>query len=492
MAVISYPGLTLLRANQRLLELLDFPFNVSKNSIGRNFIRILPAWLSDGVEKAIDDAVSAGRAPCLNPSELRRGGEGIVGCDVSDVPVYISGAVKYIVYNCVRPRAQTDTDRPIKMNRGRLEDREPLMLKAQYDLIRGLVENFGLGCTRIAYPDFNVRYLNNKAYEELKIINPNAGSKADVIGECIFDTFKYDGREITLVTKNIKRAIGTGGGHYSINRRFIGAGEEKHFKVLFQPIMDIGGHADEMAVFTVDITEEIMDKKRMEGVLKMQDEILANVSHELKTPLNVIFTAVQLIEFYMRSGSLEENRQNILKVTGSIKQNCYRFTKLINNIVDISKMDSGALKLNLSDQNIVEVAEDIVKSVASYADQKGLEITFDTDTEKRIISCDRDKIERVVLNLISNSIKFTDPGGRIFVSVKGVGAGVEISVRDTGIGIEEKDLGSIFDKYYQVAKSLSRNAEGSGIGLALVKSLVELHGGAWTSRAGPITEARLR
>jgi len=226
-----------------------------------------------------------------------------------------------------------------------------------------------------------------------------------------------------------------------------------------------------------DVSEEVREKKEMEKTIRMQEEVFANVSHELKTPLNVIFSTNQLMEMYLKKKSFEEIREKLIKSTNIIRQNCYRFTKLINNIVDNSKAESGFLKLNLSNVNIVQVTEDIVQSVSDYVKRKGLSIVFDTNTEEKVIACDPDKIERIILNLISNAIKFTNPGGGIFIDLNDRGGSVEISVRDTGIGMEQAQSEKIFKRFHQVDKSLSRNAEGTGIGLSLARSLVKLHGG---------------
>ena len=211
--------------------------------------------------------------------------------------------------------------------------------------------------------------------------------------------------------------------------------------------------------------------------LKSQEEFIVNISHELKTPLNVLSATVQLFSMYCNSGSLEEMKGSIIKYIDSMKQNCYRLSKLINNIVDSSKIQTGFFELHLSNNNIVEIIEDVVMSVTNFTDSKGLNIIFDTDTEEKIIACDPEKIERVVLNLISNATKFSDKGDEIFIDVKDKSEFVEMSVKDNGIGIEEKNLDAIFDRFKQVDKSLSRNSEGTGIGLSLVKSIVELHGG---------------
>ena len=227
--------------------------------------------------------------------------------------------------------------------------------------------------------------------------------------------------------------------------------------------------------------EEIKKKndmnKELQKLLISHEEFIANISHELKTPLNVIFSAIQLFQMYCHNGSLDKRRDTIVKYLDSMKLNSYRLSKLINNIVDSSKIQAGFFRLNLSNNNIVEVVEDIVMSVTNITDIKGLQIIFDTDVEENIIACDPEMIQRIVLNLISNAIKFSKVGDEIFVDVKDKNEFVEISVKDNGIGIEEKNLEMIFRRFKQVDKSLSRNVEGTGIGLSLVKSIVELHSG---------------
>ncbi|ENK0557755.1 PAS domain S-box protein [Clostridium botulinum] len=219
---------------------------------------------------------------------------------------------------------------------------------------------------------------------------------------------------------------------------------------------------------------------------KLITEFLSNISHELKTPLNVIFTAVQLLGFYEKDVDYEKE-DKYLKL---IKQNCYRLMKLINNLLDTTKLDSGYLKLNLVNYNIVSLIEEITLSVTSYAESKGINIIFDTNVEEKIIAVDPDKIERIILNLLSNSIKFTNVGGNIFVNIIDCGESVYIHVKDTGVGIPSDKLESIFERFFQVDKTLKKNKEGTGIGLHLVKSFVEMHKGevTITSELGKGTE----
>jgi signal transduction histidine kinase len=172
-----------------------------------------------------------------------------------------------------------------------------------------------------------------------------------------------------------------------------------------------------------------------------------------------------------------KSKCDVEKYICTMKQNCYRLTRLINNILDITKIDSGYCKLSMQNVDIVNVIESITLSVVEYAKSKEISIIFDTDVEEKIMAVDVDKIERILLNLLSNAIKFTDKEGNILVSIKNEDDHIEISVKDNGIGIPENKQRSIFERFIQVDKSLSRNNEGSGIGLSLVKSLVEMHGG---------------
>jgi len=230
-----------------------------------------------------------------------------------------------------------------------------------------------------------------------------------------------------------------------------------------------------------DMHEEVRKKdevnKELQKLLLSQEEFIANISHELKTPLNVIFSAIQLFQMYCYNGSLDDKREIIIKYIDSMKLNSYRLSKLVNNIVDSSKIKAGFFELNLSNNNIVVVVEDIVMSVLDFTQSKGLNIIFDTDVEEKIIACDPENIARVVLNLISNAIKFSGNGEEIFVNIQEKNGFVEISVEDNGIGIDASYIDVIFDRFKQVNKSLSRNAEGTGIGLNLTKSIIELHEG---------------
>jgi len=215
---------------------------------------------------------------------------------------------------------------------------------------------------------------------------------------------------------------------------------------------------------------------------KIKTEFFANISHEFRTPLNVILSAIKLIK---KQKDSESHAINMSKYINAIQQNCYRLLRLVNNLIDITKIDSNYFEFTPQNYNIVDLIENITMSVADYAKNKNITIVFDTNVEEKIISCDPDQIERVILNLLSNAIKFTQDGGNIWVNLLDCGEVIKIIIKDTGIGIPKDKQKNIFDRFQQVDKSLTKQHEGSGIGLSLVKALVEKHGGEITLNSEP-------
>lgn len=214
--------------------------------------------------------------------------------------------------------------------------------------------------------------------------------------------------------------------------------------------------------------------KEVEEANNLKTNFITNISHELKTPINVILCAIQLLE---SKGCNNYKNRNTM---GIIKDNCYRLTRLINNMIDIEKAELNNLKLSLEEVNIVSLAEELVMSLVPYAEKKNLTLIFDTNEEDVMMSMDISKIERVILNLISNAIKFSRENGEIYVTVTSQDECLEISVEDNGIGIADKHKRDIFKKFVQVDNSLNRKNEGSGVGLSIAQSLVELHNGKIT------------
>jgi signal transduction histidine kinase len=222
-------------------------------------------------------------------------------------------------------------------------------------------------------------------------------------------------------------------------------------------------------------TEELNLAKEYE---MLRTAFFANLSHELRTPINVIFSAEQMIDHLSKDKEIKWTDENLGKYRKIIKQNCFRLIRMVSNLIDITKIDAGYFKIDMNNCDIVMIVEDITLSVAQYIESRNIELIFDTDIEEKVIACDPDKIERIVLNLLSNAIKYTPAGGQILVRIFMEADNLIISVKDTGVGVPEEMKFMIFDRFVQVDRTSSRRSEGSGIGLSIVKGLVELHGGS--------------
>ncbi|HEX7357974.1 MAG TPA: two-component regulator propeller domain-containing protein, partial [Ignavibacteriaceae bacterium] len=227
--------------------------------------------------------------------------------------------------------------------------------------------------------------------------------------------------------------------------------------------------------------------EKLEEVDRIKSRFFANISHEFRTPLTLILGPAEQI---LTIKPNEIIRKNILM----IKKNANNMLNLINQLLDLSKIDSGRLQLKAAKQNIIPFLKGVVMSFESIANMKSIKLKLDVAADEISVYFDREKMETVLKNLLSNAFKFTPDGKEVTVSLLIInGSSVEIKVRDTGIGIDEKHLSKIFDRFYQVNDEHTREHEGSGIGLSLVKELVELHYGSVSvnSQLGEWTEFKI-
>lgn len=227
----------------------------------------------------------------------------------------------------------------------------------------------------------------------------------------------------------------------------------------------------------IGTARDIRHRKEEEKELdKLRMQFFANLSHEFRTPINLIFSSLQLIN--RLSINEDSDRKNTYgRYFNIIKQNSYRLSKLVNNLMDSTKISSGYFEYTPQNYDIISYIESICMAVAQYASQRDVEIIFDTDIEEHIISFDLKQIERIILNLLSNAIKFSESNGKIFINIHKKEEYVEVKVKDEGIGISQDKLEDVFKIFKQVNNRMTKISEGSGIGLSLVKSLVEMHGG---------------
>lgn len=198
-----------------------------------------------------------------------------------------------------------------------------------------------------------------------------------------------------------------------------------------------------------------------------------NVSHELKTPLSIILIDTDLMEFYLKQSNIL-NKDKIEKNIAIMRQNAYRLLRLVENLLDVNKIDAGFMNVHMQAVDIVGFIGELTGEVSDYAKNKGIDVTFASDRRSRIVPVDCDKIERVVLNILSNAIKHTKRGGEIRIGLLNTKHSITISVKDNGEGIPDESKSVIFDRFKQADTALTRASDGTGIGLTLSKAFVEL------------------
>ncbi len=228
-----------------------------------------------------------------------------------------------------------------------------------------------------------------------------------------------------------------------------------------------------LAIQNARLFLEIEDKSRqLELASQHKSEFLANMSHELRTPLNAIIGFSEVLAEGM-FGEINEKQTEYLR---DILESGQHLLSLINDILDLSKIEAGRMELEPTDFDLPSAIENALILVRERASRRGITLQRSVDNRLGMIGADERKIKQVLLNLLSNALKFTPEGGRIDVWAGIVDGMAEISVTDTGVGIAPEDQEAVFEEFRQVGGA-EKKAEGTGLGLALCRKFVELHGG---------------
>ena len=216
--------------------------------------------------------------------------------------------------------------------------------------------------------------------------------------------------------------------------------------------------------------------KKVLSLEQNKNNYFVNLSHELRTPLNVLSSINQLIKEFTKKDNFI-TPEKLSYYMGIMDRNCSRLLSLINNLIDHTKIENNSYIINKKDEDIVYLVEETVLDMKDYIEEKGLELIFDTDVEEKVIRCDKVDIERCIINLVGNAVKFTPEGGLIEVLLQDLDDKVKIIVKDNGIGISEENQKVIFDRFNQVVDESSEQKGGSGLGLTITKQLITLHNG---------------
>lgn len=475
-AIFSLPDITLLKANKTFVSFFDEPFNKLENCIGKKISEFVTGFQGSTSEKLWDDIIKTGQTFYTDEYMYDRLERGITYWKSTLIPIYEDGKLKY----CVEMTREI-TEQVIQ--RKKLEEKEETIrrqneqLKWQADLLNlsseaiftwklgGGITYWNKGAEQL-YGYSKEEALGKVSHDLLKTVHPFSIDeleyilKDNEIWRGMLEHTCKDGRKLIISTSH--QIITDDNGHKTIleiNRDVTEVKKmEKELKKAQEKLL----------------ASEIERSKALEQSLEMKDDFLSLISHEFRTPLNVISTALQAIKF-LCANDLTERLNNYLN---TIRQNTFRQLRLVNNLLDITRADAGRIKIHKKNLDIVFLTNSIVQSVQTFASQKGVIVTVTSSIEKKIIGIDDEKYERILLNLLSNAIKFTPADKIITVKIRAMKNKVRIEVKDNGIGIPEDKIEVIFERFGQVDSSLSRQAEGSGIGLSLVKRLVEALGGS--------------
>jgi signal transduction histidine kinase len=206
---------------------------------------------------------------------------------------------------------------------------------------------------------------------------------------------------------------------------------------------------------------------------RLKTEFFSNVSHELRTPLTMILAPVdRLLKQY--ADAMPPNATRMLEM---VRLNGYKLLDLINRLLDFSKLEAGQMQLTVAAVDVNQLVDHLIQAATPLAQQRGISLSVDCDPLLKPFGADQEKVDTIISNLISNAIKFTHSGGTIHVETHLADDRVWIAITDTGIGIDESQRDKVFERFVQVDGSSSREFSGTGLGLSLVKNLVELHGG---------------
>lgn len=476
-ALFGVDDLTLLKANERYLEIIKKHFG-QENIIGRKVSDFVSNWDESPVKDAWVQAITTGKTYQVYEYKFVNyitGQDEYV--DRSITPLKIDDEVKYLVI-----MLNDETERVLYRKQN---EEQRYLIEQQKEQLETVIDQMSDALFII---DKNGNYLKkNKAAKD------NFGNVLQTAEESYNAALYRELDDSPISFENLPIYQLMQGKTVLDRKLFVNfQGKDMYVSVSATPIFDHEGNYLMGIMSSRDVTDYISHnetikeqqrllleaeknkKENLEKILNMKDEFISLISHEFKTPLTVINSALQTMEFICGSELTPKAHMFLDK----IRQNTYRQLRLVNNLLDITRANAGHVKLTMKNVDIVFVTKSIVESVRVYAQQKGVQLRFASDFEHMAVALDEEKYERILLNLLSNSIKFTPKDKEITVRISEKEGMLQIDVKDQGVGIPKEKQEMIFERFGQVDSSFTRQAEGTGIGLYLVKLLVEACGGS--------------
>ncbi|MCC8362481.1 response regulator [Lysobacter sp. A6] len=354
-------------------------------------------------------------------------------------------------------------------------------VERQRTLLRDLFEQAPAAFALLRGPD-HVIELGNATYLAL------AGNRP-IIGKPIREALpELEGQPFIGLLDQVRRTgepyIGTEALAH-LDRTNTGKLEDSIFNFVFQPVREDDGTIDSILVFSYEVTEHVLARRRIESLMaqlqhadRRKDEFLAMLAHELRNPLAPVRNAVALLQ----AGATNESdrTRHLLDV---LQRQTGNLGRLVNDLLDVSRITRGLIDIDRTRLDLRGVIDRALESVQGAMDDKHHDVAVTMPGRPVMVSGDPVRLEQIFVNLFTNAAKYTDPGGHVTVSLRTHGDVVELRVRDNGIGLEPDTIEHVFDLFAQARRGLDRSQGGLGIGLTVVRSLVELHGGAIIARS---------
>jgi CheY-like chemotaxis protein/nitrogen-specific signal transduction histidine kinase len=264
-----------------------------------------------------------------------------------------------------------------------------------------------------------------------------------------------------------------------LNRRPDGPPEDLFVKFVYQPMPDARGGVEGIAIVATDVTDLANARREAEAANRAKDEFLAMLGHELRNPLAPILTALQLM-------SLRDGADATARERSVIDRQVRHLVRLVDDLLDVSRIARGRIELSRQNVELCDIVAQAIEMASPLLEERRHNLTVRVARRGLAVHGDSTRLSQVVQNLLINAAKYTEPGGRISVEASRHGATLELRVTDNGVGISAEMLPVVFDVFVQSRQTVDRSQGGLGLGLAIVRTMVELHGGSVAARSdGP-------
>jgi signal transduction histidine kinase/ActR/RegA family two-component response regulator len=315
------------------------------------------------------------------------------------------------------------------------------------------------------------------------------GKTRDIIGKTFLDGFpEMKGQVFDEVLQSVlETGVAFRGSEMLTRLERGGPGlDDVYWNFVYTPLVEAGGPATGVLVCGFEVTDQVIARRRVERLAdelaqqktaleaahRLKDEFVATMSHELRTPLNAILGWTRL----MKMGKVAQAR--LPHALETIERNAVSQTALIDDLLDVSRILTGKLRLHVESVDLPRVVEATLETLRPAADARSVQIHAVIDSHAGPVTGDPDRLSQIIANLLSNALKFSAKGGRVFVHLERTNSMVRLTVKDNGVGIDPEFLPFVFERFRQADQTTTRRHGGLGLGLSIVKHLTELHGGA--------------